>query len=127
MSDFIERNFRVRSSLRAWCVCRPTIRRAIARGMVRPRRFEGWLQGRAPSGAGGARQEHGMVSDQSGIRERRRGKGATIALNAHGDVVPPGQGWSTIPTARSNRAARSAGRGGGVEVGFRELCLRCWR
>ena len=28
---------------------------------------------------------------------RRYGEGKTIALNAHGDVVPPGEGWTHDP------------------------------
>ena len=31
------------------------------------------------------------------IVRRRHGDGPTIALNAHGDVVPPGEGWSHDP------------------------------
>ena len=31
------------------------------------------------------------------VRKRFGGSGPVIALNAHGDVVPPGLGWSTDP------------------------------
>jgi acetylornithine deacetylase/succinyl-diaminopimelate desuccinylase-like protein len=40
---------------------------------------------------------HGMVSATNLIVRRRFGPGPTIALNAHGDVVPPGSGWRRDP------------------------------
>jgi len=40
---------------------------------------------------------HGMVSAVNLIVRQRFGRGPTIALNAHGDVVPPGEGWSRDP------------------------------
>jgi acetylornithine deacetylase/succinyl-diaminopimelate desuccinylase family protein len=39
----------------------------------------------------------GMVSATNLIVRRRFGAGPTIALNAHGDVVPPGAGWTKDP------------------------------
>ncbi len=43
-------------------------------------------------------QEHGMVSITNlVVREVFGAGGPTIALNAHGDVVPPGQGWQHQP------------------------------
>ena len=39
----------------------------------------------------------GMRSITNVIVRRRHGAGATIALNAHGDVVPPGDGWTHDP------------------------------
>jgi acetylornithine deacetylase/succinyl-diaminopimelate desuccinylase-like protein len=33
--------------------------------------------------------------------------GRTIALNAHGDVVPPGEGWTRTPTAPRSKTASS--------------------
>jgi acetylornithine deacetylase/succinyl-diaminopimelate desuccinylase-like protein len=43
--------------------------------------------------------ENGMVSATNLIVRQRFGAGGgpTIALNAHGDVVPPGRGWSRDP------------------------------
>lgn len=41
--------------------------------------------------------ENGMISAVNLIVRRRFGDGPTIALNAHGDVVPPGAGWSHDP------------------------------
>jgi acetylornithine deacetylase/succinyl-diaminopimelate desuccinylase-like protein len=42
------------------------------------------------------------------------GRGPTIALNAHGDVVPPGQGWSADPYGAEVRAGWMYGRGAAV-------------
>jgi succinyl-diaminopimelate desuccinylase len=39
----------------------------------------------------------GMVSVTNLIVRQRFGDGPTIALNAHGDVVPPGEGWTHDP------------------------------
>jgi acetylornithine deacetylase/succinyl-diaminopimelate desuccinylase family protein len=39
----------------------------------------------------------GMISATNLIVRRRFGAGPTIALNAHGDVVPPGTGWTKDP------------------------------
>ncbi len=40
---------------------------------------------------------NGMISATNLIVRRRFGAGPTIALNAHGDVVPPGAGWTEDP------------------------------
>jgi acetylornithine deacetylase/succinyl-diaminopimelate desuccinylase family protein len=49
------------------------------------------------------------------IRERfGSGKGPVIALNAHGDVVPPGQGWTVDPYAAIERNGAVYGRGAAV-------------
>lgn len=42
-------------------------------------------------------QAVGMVSATNLIVRHRFGDGPTVALNAHGDVVPPGLGWSHDP------------------------------
>ena len=42
-------------------------------------------------------REHGMVSAINLVVRRRFGDGPVIALNAHGDVVPPGEGWTRDP------------------------------
>jgi succinyl-diaminopimelate desuccinylase len=41
--------------------------------------------------------EYGMQSITNLIVRRTYGAGTTIALNAHGDVVPPGEGWTKNP------------------------------
>jgi acetylornithine deacetylase/succinyl-diaminopimelate desuccinylase family protein len=42
-------------------------------------------------------KSHGMISATNLIIRENFGPGPTIALNAHGDVVPPGWGWTTDP------------------------------
>jgi succinyl-diaminopimelate desuccinylase len=77
-------------------------------------------------------KKHGMVSVTNlVIRERfGSGKGATIALNAHGDVVPPGQGWSHDPYGAEEQGGAIYGRGAAVSksdfasYGFALLALK---
>jgi acetylornithine deacetylase/succinyl-diaminopimelate desuccinylase family protein len=59
---------------------------------------------------------HGMVSVTNlVVRERfGRGRGPTIALNAHGDVVPPGQGWTHDPYGAEEKGTAVYGRGAAV-------------
>lgn len=40
---------------------------------------------------------YGLASITNLLVRRRYGEGRTIALNAHGDVVPPGEGWTHDP------------------------------
>ena len=42
-------------------------------------------------------QAYGLTSLTNLIVRRAYGAGPTIALNAHGDVVPPGEGWTKDP------------------------------
>jgi acetylornithine deacetylase/succinyl-diaminopimelate desuccinylase family protein len=42
-------------------------------------------------------REYGLESITNLIVRERFGDGPTIALNAHGDVVPPGEGWTHEP------------------------------
>ena len=42
-------------------------------------------------------RSHGLESITNLIVRRKYGAGRTIALNAHGDVVPPGEGWTHDP------------------------------
>lgn len=49
------------------------------------------------------------------IRERfGAGKGPVIALNAHGDAVPPGQGWHHDPYGAEEKGGAIYGRGAAV-------------
>jgi acetylornithine deacetylase/succinyl-diaminopimelate desuccinylase-like protein len=41
--------------------------------------------------------DYGLESITNLIVRRKYGEGKTIALNAHGDVVPPGEGWTKDP------------------------------
>lgn len=52
-----------------------------------------------------------MTSCVNLIVRRRFGPGPVIACNAHGDVVPPGAGWSVDPYAAEVRDGRMYGRG----------------
>jgi len=42
-------------------------------------------------------KDYGLESITNLIVRRKYGSGLTVALNAHGDVVPPGEGWSHDP------------------------------
>ncbi len=53
----------------------------------------------------------GMRSCVNLLVRRRFGAGPTIACNAHGDVVPPGTGWTTDPYGAEIRDGRMFGRG----------------
>lgn len=53
----------------------------------------------------------GMVSVTNLVVRERFGPGPVIALNAHGDVVPPGLGWSVDPYGAEIRDGVMYGRG----------------
>ena len=59
---------------------------------------------------------YGMKSVVNLVVRHRFGDGAgpTIALNAHGDVVPPGDGWSVDPYGAVIRGGALYGRGAAV-------------
>lgn len=54
---------------------------------------------------------HGMKSATNLVVRHRFGEGPTVALNAHGDVVPPGAGWTSDPYGAEVRDGRMFGRG----------------
>jgi succinyl-diaminopimelate desuccinylase len=54
---------------------------------------------------------HGMVSATNLIVRHRFGDGPVLALNAHGDVVPPGLGWTADPYGAVIRDGWMYGRG----------------
>ena len=54
---------------------------------------------------------NGMASAINLIVRERFGAGPTVALNAHGDVVPPGEGWTTDPYGAEIRDGWMYGRG----------------
>lgn len=56
-------------------------------------------------------RQAGMVSATNLVVRHRFGAGPTIALNAHGDVVPPGEGWSGDPYSGEIRDGWMYGRG----------------
>ena len=53
----------------------------------------------------------GMISATNLIIRERFGDGPVVALNAHGDVVPPGEGWSVDPYGAVIRDGALYGRG----------------
>jgi acetylornithine deacetylase/succinyl-diaminopimelate desuccinylase-like protein len=53
----------------------------------------------------------GLVSLTNLIVRRRFGPGPVVALNAHGDVVPPGEGWTKPPYEGVVEGGRMYGRG----------------
>src|SRR5690606_24447845 len=57
-------------------------------------------------------RQHGMKSVTNLVVRRSFGSGGPIiALNAHGDVVPPGNGWTVDPYGAVERNAALYGRG----------------
>ncbi|MFO0996122.1 MAG: M20/M25/M40 family metallo-hydrolase [Alphaproteobacteria bacterium] len=56
-------------------------------------------------------ERHGMRRITNLIVRERFGAGPTIALSAHGDVVPPGEGWSVDPYSAEIRNGTMYGRG----------------
>ena len=62
-----------------------------------------------------ALEEYGLQSITNLIVRRRYGEGGrTIALNAHGDVVPPGDGWTHPPYGAEIHDGRLYGRAAAV-------------
>ncbi len=59
-------------------------------------------------------RERGLASITNLIVRRRYGPGPTIALNAHGDVVPPGEGWTHDPYGGEVVDGRLFGRASAV-------------
>ena len=57
---------------------------------------------------------HGMISAVNLVVRRRFGEGPVVALNAHGDVVPPGEGWTADPYGAEIRDGWMYGRGAAV-------------
>jgi succinyl-diaminopimelate desuccinylase len=57
---------------------------------------------------------HGLESITNLVVRRRYGAGRTIALNAHGDVVPPGEGWTHDPYGGEVVDGRIYGRAAAV-------------
>ncbi len=57
---------------------------------------------------------HGMVSATNLVVRKKFGPGPTVALNAHGDVVPPGAGWTADPYGAEIRDGWMYGRGAAV-------------
>jgi acetylornithine deacetylase/succinyl-diaminopimelate desuccinylase-like protein len=68
---------------------------------------------------------HGMVSCTNlVVRERFGDGGPTVACNAHGDVVPPGLGWTADPYGAAIRDGAMYGRG--VAVSKSDFATYAW-
>jgi succinyl-diaminopimelate desuccinylase len=60
-------------------------------------------------------REHGLQSITNLVVQRRYGSGGrVVALNAHGDVVPPGEGWTHDPYGGEIADGRLYGRAAAV-------------
>jgi succinyl-diaminopimelate desuccinylase len=59
-------------------------------------------------------QARGLESITNLVVRRRYGEGRTIALNAHGDVVPPGEGWTHDPYGGEIEGGKLYGRASAV-------------
>ena len=59
-------------------------------------------------------QAHGLQSIVNLVVQRRYGAGRVVALNAHGDVVPPGEGWTHDPYGGEVVDGRLYGRAAAV-------------
>jgi succinyl-diaminopimelate desuccinylase len=59
----------------------------------------------------------GMESITNLIVRRKYGPGRTVALNAHGDVVPPGEGWTHDPYGGGIEGGKIYGRATAVSKG----------
>nr|WP_246068858.1 ArgE/DapE family deacylase [Ferrovibrio terrae] len=56
-------------------------------------------------------QANGMITCTNLIVRKKFGEGPVVAMNAHGDVVPPGEGWSVDPFAAAVKDGVMYGRG----------------
>jgi acetylornithine deacetylase/succinyl-diaminopimelate desuccinylase-like protein len=56
-------------------------------------------------------RRNGMITATNLVVRHRFGDGPVIGLNAHGDVVPPGEGWSVDPFGAVVKDGRMYGRG----------------
>ncbi|RYX91637.1 MAG: ArgE/DapE family deacylase [Comamonadaceae bacterium] len=59
-------------------------------------------------------EAYGLESITNLIVRRKYGAGPTIALNAHGDVVPPGEGWTKDPFGGEIEGGKIYGRAAAV-------------
>jgi succinyl-diaminopimelate desuccinylase len=67
---------------------------------------------------------NGMISATNLVVRKRFGDGPVVALNAHGDVVPPGEGWTRDPFGAEVADGWMYGRG--VAVSKSDLASYTW-
>ena len=136
MNDFIDRNFAREVELLKALVRVPSDNppgdcAAHAEAAEKLLSALGFAVERHPVPEETARQ-YGMVSVTNLIVRERfgSGKGPVIALNAHGDVVPPGEGWMHDPYGAEEKNGAIYGRGAAVSksdfctYGFALLALK---
>lgn len=136
MSDFIDRNFAREAELLKALVRVPSDNPPgdCARHADEAQKLLaelGFAVERHPVPADLVRQ-YGMVSVTNLIVRERfgTGKGPVIALNSHGDVVPPGEGWMHDPYGAEEKNGAIYGRGAAVSksdfatYGFALLALK---
>jgi acetylornithine deacetylase/succinyl-diaminopimelate desuccinylase family protein len=120
MNDFIDKNFPREAELLKALVRVPSDNPpgdCAAHGKAAAALFEGlgFKVERHPV-PGEFVRRHGMVSVTNLIVREKfgSGRGPVIALNAHGDVVPPGQGWRQDPYGAEEQDGAIYGRGAAV-------------
>ncbi|MBK7617387.1 MAG: ArgE/DapE family deacylase [Burkholderiales bacterium] len=59
-------------------------------------------------------RDYGMESITNLVVRRKYGEGRTVAMNAHGDVVPPGEGWTHDPFGGEVEDGKLYGRASAV-------------
>ena len=66
-------------------------------------------------------QAAGLQSITNLVVRRNYGAGRTVGLNAHGDVVPPGEGWTHDPYGGEVQDGRLYGRAAAVSAASRAV------
>ncbi len=111
-----------------WCACRPTTRRATAPPTPNAPRScsRAWASRWSAIRCRTRWRARTAWSALTNLVVRHRfGEGPTIALNAHGDVVPPGEGWTRDPYGAEVVDGWMYGRGVAVSKSrFCDLRLR---
>jgi acetylornithine deacetylase/succinyl-diaminopimelate desuccinylase family protein len=69
-------------------------------------------------------RKNGMIGATNLVVRKRFGDGPVVALNAHGDVVPPGEGWTKDPYAAEVEEGWMYGRG--VAVSKSDFATYAW-
>ncbi len=67
---------------------------------------------------------NGMISATNLVIRQRFGDGPVVALNTHGDVVPPGEGWTKDPFGAEIVDGWMYGRG--VAVSKSDFATYAW-
>jgi succinyl-diaminopimelate desuccinylase len=100
------------ASCRSWCACPRPPRPATTRTAELLKAF-GFEAEKYPVPQAEV-HAYGLESITNLIVRRKYGEGRTIALNAHGDVVPPGEGWTHPPFGAEIEDGKLYGRAAAV-------------